>query len=113
MQRILPVLLNTAETLLVIDQPEDHLDNAYVVDTLVRSLQARSAHSQTIITTHNANIPVLGDASNVIQLGSDGESGYELASGHLRDADVVDAITSVMEGGAEAFSRRASFYGLP
>ena len=62
---ILPVLLNTAETLLVIDQPEDHLDNAYVVDTLVRSLQARSAHSQTIITTHNANIPVLGDASNV------------------------------------------------
>ena len=110
---ILPVLLNTAETLLVIDQPEDHLDNAYVVDTLVRSLRARSSHSQTIITTHNANIPVLGEAAHVIQLGSDGESGFQLACGQLRDEDVVDAITSVMEGGAEAFSRRASFYGLP
>jgi ABC-type cobalamin/Fe3+-siderophores transport system ATPase subunit len=107
---VLPILLLHDERVLVLDQPEDHLDNAYVVQTLVKSIRERAADSQTIVATHNANIPVLGDASRVILLGSDGKHGFKRLSAPLTAPDVVSAISQVMEGGAEAFKLRAEFY---
>jgi hypothetical protein len=53
---------------------------------------------------------VLGSADRVVQLGSDGKRGFPVLASDLNDPSVVDAITTVMEGGAEAFKRRASFY---
>lgn len=107
---VLPILLRHDERPLVIDQPEDHLDNAYVVDTVVRAVSARETGSQLILSTHNPNIPVLGDASQVTLMGSDGRRGFVRFSGALDDPRVVDAITTIMEGGADAFRRRAAFY---
>lgn len=107
---VLPILLLHDERVLVLDQPEDHLDNGYVVQTLVRSIRDRSAGSQTIVATHNANIPVLGEASRVILLGSDGQKGFQRLAAPLTSPDVVSAISQVMEGGAEAFKLRAEFY---
>ena len=92
------------------DQPEDHIDNAFIVDTLIASVRRRSDSGQIIFSTHNANIPVLGDANHVIQLGSDGRRGFPVLAAPLDDRRVVKAITSVMEGGAEAFQRRVRFY---
>jgi hypothetical protein len=63
-----------------------------------------------ILTTHNANIPVLGEADLVVLLGSDGQRGFVRHSGPLADSEVVRAITTVMEGGYDAFERRAAFY---
>lgn len=107
---ILPIILEHKNLSLVIDQPEDHIDNAFIVDTLISSLQRRSQISQTIITTHNANIPVLGNAKHVVYLKSDGSRGYITAEGLLRSEKIIDAISTVMEGGRNAFKFRAEFY---
>jgi len=108
---ILPLVLRHTERLLIVDQPEDHIDNAFIAETLIKSILARPANGQLLFSTHNANIPVLGSADFVIQLGSDGRRGFPIATGALADARVVHAITSVMEGGAAAFRQRATFYG--
>ncbi|WP_337173554.1 AAA family ATPase [Paludisphaera sp.] len=107
---ILPLVLRHTERLLIVDQPEDHIDNAFIADTLIRSIVARDPSGQIIFSTHNANIPVLGNADRVVQLGSDGRRGFALVSADLNSPAAVHAITSVMEGGIEAFGRRASFY---
>ena len=106
----LSVILENKTRVLLIDQPEDHLDNEFIANTLIQSLRRRSDCAQTIISSHNANIPVLGDANNVICLGSNGRNGYVKCRGHLANPDVVSAIETVMEGGREAFGKRADFY---
>lgn len=108
---ILPLVLRHMERLLIVDQPEDHIDNAYIAETLIKSILERPTNGQLLFSTHNANIPVLGSADFVVQLGSDGRRGFPIAYGALADAPVVHAITSVMEGGAAAFRQRAHFYG--
>lgn len=107
---VLPLVLRHNDRILVVDQPEDHIDNAFIADTLILSLIERDPDSQVIFSTHNANIPVLGNADRIIQLGSDGRRGFAVLAADLDDARVVKAITTVMEGGADAFKRRASFY---
>ena len=107
---ILPIVLQHAHRVVVIDQPEDHIDNAFIADTLVRAILKRPEGSQLIVSTHNANIPVLGNANTVTQLESDGRRGFIAASGRLDDDPIVRSISAVMEGGREAFARRAAFY---
>jgi predicted ATPase len=107
---VLPIVLQHDERVLVIDQPEDHIDNAFITDSLIKAIRARSPHSQLIVSTHNANIPVLGDAKLVVQLTSDGRNGSVEVCSPLDDDVAVDAITSLMEGGIDAFRKRAAFY---
>jgi ABC-type Na+ transport system ATPase subunit NatA/ABC-type uncharacterized transport system ATPase subunit len=107
---ILPIVLEHKDRVLVVDQPEDHLDNAFVVETLVRAIIGRGTDAQLILSSHNANIPVLGDAAQVVVMGSDGRRGFVDNSGPLYAPTVVQAITNIMEGGTEAFARRAEFY---
>lgn len=109
---VLPILLSHSGETLIVDQPEDHLDNAFIASTVIRAIQKRAETDQLIISTHNPNIPVLGNAQLVVLLGSDGKRSFVRHSGALNDPATVDAITNVMEGGAEAFSRRAAYYGL-
>lgn len=107
----LPIVLSEGERTLILDQPEDHLDNAFLVDNVVSGLNKRRiGGAQTIVATHNANIPVLGSAENVIVLGSDGRVGRVEVQGTFDSADIVDRITRLMEGGREAFARRSAFY---
>lgn len=107
---VLPVILSHPGQVVIVDQPEDNLDNGFIVDTVVRSIKERSATAQTILATHNANIPVLGEASRVVYLGSTGQRGYVRAQADLEDPAIVEGITTVMEGGIEAFQLRAQFY---
>ncbi len=107
---VLPLLLAADHESIVLDQPEDHLDNAFIVETLVQAIRDRANNGQVLVATHNANIPVLGDAQNVIVLTSDGRHGFVSTAGPLAQPDVVKSITTLMEGGAEAFARRAAFY---
>lgn len=107
---ILPIILEQSMQPLLIDQPEDHLDNAFIVQTLIKAILKRKPKGQMIFATHNANIPVLGDADTVFSLGSDGQRGFLRCSGDLSNNEIVRTITSVMEGGYEAFNRRAEFY---
>lgn len=107
---ILPILLGHHGQTLVVDQPEDNLDNAFIVETLIEAMKKRGRGAQLLFSTHNANIPVLGEAQNVVLLGSDGRRGFVRHVGVLDDPKSVEAITTVMEGGREAFLRRARFY---
>lgn len=108
---VLPLLLARDPDLAVLDQPEDHLDNAFIVETVVDVLRSRGEGAQRLIATHNANIPVLGEANRVFVMNSSGSEAYVPTSGNLDDDDVREAITDLMEGGKEAFRKRAEFYG--
>lgn len=107
---VLPILLRSRSDALIVDQPEDHLDNAFVSGALVSTLRQRSADAQFIFASHNANIPVLGEADRIIHMDSDGKRGFVRHQGPLDDPESVRAVTDVMEGGEEAFRRRAAFY---
>lgn len=107
----LPIVLSEQERTLILDQPEDHLDNAYLVRNVVRGFISRRQNGvQTIVATHNANIPVLGSADRVIVLSSDGQIGSVAASGAFDEDEIVKTITGLMEGGRDAFARRSAFY---
>lgn len=107
---VLPIILERQGRVLILDQPEDHIDNAFIAETLIRGIVDRAETDQVIISTHNANIPVLGNAALVVQLGSDGKRGYVAVSAGLDDPRAVEAITGIMEGGRQAFAHRANFY---
>lgn len=107
---VLPIILSHADRIIILDQPEDHLDNAFVVGTLVKAIAARTKDAQTIVATHNPNIPVLGEADAVIHLDSDGSRCFVRMAGAVDTPRIVDAISTIMEGGREAFKRRANFY---
>ena len=107
---ILPIILSHKGRIIILDQPEDHLDNAFVVGTLVKSVLARSTDAQTIVATHNPNVPVLCDAEQVIHLDSDGTRCFARSVGSIDSPRIVEAITTIMEGGRDAFQRRAEFY---
>ena len=107
---VLSILLQHPDRVLIVDQPEDHLDNAFIVDTLIGAIRTRSKSNQVIFSTHNANIPVLGEASRVIRLASNGRRGFVMHATPLDDMQSVASISSIMEGGKEAFRKRANFY---
>lgn len=108
---ILPILMALKGGPLIVDQPEDHLDNAFIASTLIGAIANRLGDDQTIFSSHNANIPVLGEASRVIVMDSDGESGRVVAHGSLDNPQIVHAVSDIMEGGPEAFRKRSDFYG--
>lgn len=107
---VLSVLLQHEDRVIVLDQPEDHLDNAFVATTLVPAILRRGTTGQLIVSSHNPNIPVLGEASQIIVLESDGSSGHVESAAPLDAPESVTAITELMEGGLEALQRRARFY---
>jgi len=106
---ILPILLLESERPLLIDQPEDNLDNAFVYDTIVKSLRDAKGGRQLIFVTHNPNIPVLGEAERVFVFSSDGRRGTVTHVGTVDD--VKAAVEHLLEGGAEAFLLRMRKYG--
>jgi ABC-type lipoprotein export system ATPase subunit len=105
---ILPILLIDSDSPLLIDQPEDNLDNRFVFETIVDSIRKVKASRQLIFVTHNPNIPVLGEAERIFVMESDG------LAGRLRNQGDVDAcqldIVTLLEGGVDAFKRRRDRY---
>lgn len=105
---ILPILLINSDCPLLVDQPEDNLDNRFVFEHIVRSIRTVKQHRQLFFVTHNPNIPVLGDAEQVFVLESDGKQGRLRACGGV-DSCQADIVT-LLEGGADAFRRRGARY---
>lgn len=108
---ILSLLLSAGNQPLVIDQPEDDLDNRYVYDVVVDLLRRRKFFRQIIIATHNANIPVNGDAELIVALGVKDRLGTVMVSGSIDRPEVKGQVTVIMEGSAEAFRLRRERYG--
>jgi ABC-type dipeptide/oligopeptide/nickel transport system ATPase component len=106
---ILPILLLESDRPLLIDQPEDNLDNAFIFETIVKSVKEAKAKRQLIFVTHNPNIPVLGEAERVFVFSSDGRLGTITHSGTVDE--VKGQIETLLEGGREAFLQRKERYG--
>ena len=107
---ILTLVLLKSDNPLIIDQPEDDLDNRFVVDDVVKKLRAEKENRQFIIATHNANITISADSELILALEADEKSGWEETSGSIDDQEVKDAVEKIIEGGKEAFLLRKEKY---
>jgi DNA repair exonuclease SbcCD ATPase subunit len=105
---LLPILLARRDSPLIIDQPEDNLDNHFIYETVVNSICRLKNRRQMIFITHNANIPVLADAELVLVLNSDGKIGYVEKFGGVDSCR--DEIIDLLEGGRRAFDLRRKRY---
>ena len=108
---ILFILGRRDNDVIVIDQPEDDLDNQTIFEDVIKLLRVLKKDIQFIFATHNANFPVLGDAEQVGACSFSGRSA-EIRFGSIDDPEIQKAIVSIMEGGHEAFARRKEIYRL-
>ena len=106
---ILPIMLLQSAAPLVIDQPEDQLDNAFIFHTLVKTLRLVKRSRQILFVTHNPNILVLGGTDRVFVLEGTSRQGRVKESGTIDEAR--DSIEHTVEGGREAFLLRSKRYG--
>lgn len=118
---------------ILIDQPEDNLDNRTIYDDLKQVIIEKKNQRQIIIVTHNANLVVATDAENIIvanqagqQLGKDKrEYTFEYISGSLENTfkneakegilykyGIREHVCDILEGGKEAFKKREQKYGI-
>ena len=110
---ILSIALLSKGKPLVIDQPEDDLDHAFIIDSIVEGIRIAKSSRQIIAATHNPNIPVLGDAEMVFRVAR--RVGYDIChiqnSGGLELPNVTAEVQG-LEGGADAFERRRQRYSI-
>ena len=108
---LLKIVLSLGDKPLLIDQPEEHLDNRYVYSELVPTIRDIRNKRQIIIATHNANLVVNTDAEQII-VADYSDSGISYISGALEDDEIRGSIKSILEGGDEAFKKRERKYNL-
>lgn len=106
---ILFVLGQQENDVIIIDQPEDDLDNQTIYEDVIKLLRILKPNVQFIFATHNPNIPVLGDAEQILACSSE-VAEINVQSGGLDDPAQQGRIVSIMEGGKEAFERRREIY---
>ena len=110
---MLSLLLETEDSRpLIIDQPEDELDNRFLFETVLPALKNLKGRRQVVVATHNANIVVNGDSDMVIQLEATAKRDRVACSGAIEEPDVRDAIVRTVDGGEEAFRLRRRKYGF-
>lgn len=110
---ILHLLLLQNKDPLIMDQPEDNLDNAFIADRIVAELRNAKINRQFIFATHNANIPVFGDAEwiGVFEV-ADGQGVMPAnAQGAIDVPEIREKSANILEGGRTAFNQRKLKYG--
>ena len=103
---LLAFLLAFGDEPLVLDQPEDDLDNHLIYDLVVRQIRENKLRRQLIIVTHNPNVMINGDAEMVYAFDFSGGQCRVIEQGALQEGAVREEVCRVMEGGREAFARR-------
>ncbi|MEN0055993.1 MAG: TrlF family ATPase, partial [Mucilaginibacter sp.] len=132
---MLIVGLSGSKAPILIDQPEDNLDNRSITKDLVAYLRNKKLERQIILVTHNANVVVNADAENVIVANQKGQNDKETTSPYqfdyingpiehtkavatpkitdlLKSMGIREHITDIVEGGEEAFKKREKKYGF-
>lgn len=111
---IFPLLLRNSRGPLVIDQPEDNLDNRYIADNIGPDLLRKKQGQQYLVTSHNANLVVLTDADLIVHVDSDGTRAEFPASGFLAWAksSIKESVLGVLDGGEAALLARQKKYGI-
>ena len=111
---ILHLLLLQNSDPLIMDQPEDNLDNAFIAERIVCELRSAKLDRQFIFATHNANIPVFGDAEwiGVVQSYDNQASLPSESQGAIDVPNIRDMAAKILEGGKIAFEQRRAKYGF-
>jgi len=115
---VLLLLLLESDAPLVVDQPEDDLDNRFITEGVVPKMKEEKRRRQFVFATHNANIPVLGDAELIVGLRpalGEGTSRAEIPEEHMGAIDtreVRNLVEELLEGGRAAFEMRRLKYGF-
>ncbi|MGF1647802.1 MAG: hypothetical protein ACFCVF_12895 [Kineosporiaceae bacterium] len=115
---LLLLLFVSGEGPLLVDQPEDDLDNRFVSEGIVPRLRDGKAGRQFVLSSHNANIPVLADADLIAALATQQEASRVTAVlpahrvGSLDDGPVRELVEELLEGGKAAFETRRYRYGF-
>ena len=117
---VLLLLLLESDAPLVIDQPEDDLDNRFITEGVVPKMREEKRRRQFVFSTHNANVPVLGDAELIVGMSASGsgeiaDGRARIASEHIGSIDstpVRDLVGQILEGGKDAFETRRLKYGF-
>ena len=115
---VLLLLLLESDAPLIVDQPEDDLDNRFITEGVVPRMRNEKRRRQFIFSTHNANIPVLGDAELILGLTATGEADRGRAHvarehmGSIDSREVRELVEEILEGGREAFEMRRLKYGF-
>jgi ABC-type lipoprotein export system ATPase subunit len=108
---ILFILSQGENDVIMIDQPEDDLDNQTIYADVIRLIERIKKSTQFIFATHNPNIPVLGDAEQVMACSfSDGR--IHVKAGGIDSREMQQSIVDIMEGGKDAIDRRKEIYSL-
>lgn len=108
---IIFVLSQQENDVIIIDQPEDDLDNQTIYEDVIKLVRAMKPKVQFIFATHNPNIPVLGDAEQIHSCSFTDDS-ISIQSGGIDDPAQQKTIVEIMEGGREAFNRRKEIYQI-
>lgn len=131
---MLIVGLSKSKSPILIDQPEDNLDNRSVSENIIEYLRKKKVERQIILVTHNANIVVNADSENVIVANQKGQNNKESTSPYkfdyingaientfakietqtdlLKSMGIKEHIADIVEGGQEAFKNREKKYGF-
>jgi len=112
---IFPVLLKQQTGPLVVDQPEDNLDNRHIASTISPVLLDDKRVRQVMFTSHNANLVVLTDPELIVTFESDGTNGWAEDQGFLATpkSAITNHVIQILDGGERALELRQRKYGLP
>lgn len=100
---------------IIIDQPEDNLATKYINDGLVKAIKRVKSTKQIILVSHNATIPMMGDAQQIIYCeNTDGKITIRSSSleGEIDGKPVLDLIASITDGGKPSIKKRVKKYNL-
>lgn len=110
---IFPLLLKLQEGPLIVDQPEDNLDNRHIADSIAPALLKDKKTRQIAFTSHNANLVVLTDAEQIVMFEGSGSTGAVHARGFLctSESKICPEVISILDGGKKALKLRYQKYG--
>lgn len=106
------LLLDLRDIPLVIDQPEDNLDNQSVASILVPFIQAAKKRRQIILVTHNPNLAVVADSDQIVhvKINKEERNLVEVKSGGIENTEINDSIVTILEGTMLSFRKRDEKY---
>jgi hypothetical protein len=109
---LIKIYLAQGDRPIIIDSHDDHLDNEFIMEELVKAIRQAKNHRQVILASNNGNVVVNSDAEQVIIANRDGNGQISYMSGALENQKIRDRAVEVLEGGAMAFKQRQNKYRL-
>ena len=97
---------------LLIDQPEDNIDNSTIYGKLTLWFENLKQKRQVIVATHDPNLVINADSENVIICNQESENKFSYSYGALEYGDNIEKIADILDGGKEAIERRLLKYGM-